>query len=72
VAVEVLAEFVEREAHLPLRVTLALTYYAVLSLFPALIALVGLVSFVMDPQTLVANLTAIIAQLGPSGAVQTL
>jgi membrane protein len=50
----------------------ALTYYGVLSLFPALAALVALVSLVMDPQTLVEKLTAIVSQLGPASAVETL
>lgn len=50
----------------------ALTYYAVLSLFPALIALVGLVSLVMDPETMIRELNAIVAELGPSSAGETL
>lgn len=50
----------------------ALTYYAVLSLFPALIALIGLVSLVMDPQTLIDELNGIVTQLGPESAVETL
>ena len=50
----------------------ALTYFGVLSLFPALAALVALVGLVMDPRALIENLTAIVAQLGPAAAVETL
>jgi membrane protein len=49
----------------------ALTYYAVLSMFPALIALVGLVGLVMDPKTLTDALRDIVGQLGPTSAVDT-
>lgn len=49
----------------------ALTYYGVLSLFPALIALVSIAGLVVDPQTLVRVLTDTIAQLGPASAVDT-
>jgi membrane protein len=50
----------------------ALTYYAVLSIFPALLALVGLVSLAMDPETLIDELNAIIVELGPESATETL
>jgi membrane protein len=49
----------------------ALTYYAVLSIFPALIALVGLVGVVMDPQALTDALREVVGQLGPASAVET-
>ncbi|AYN32275.1 MULTISPECIES: YihY/virulence factor BrkB family protein [Streptomyces] len=49
----------------------ALTYYAVLSIFPALIALVALVSVVMDPKTLVEKATDLISKVGPDSAVNT-
>ena len=49
----------------------ALTYYSVLSIFPALIAMVALVGLVMDPKTLTDALRDIIAQLGPPSAVET-
>jgi membrane protein len=49
----------------------ALTYYGVLSLFPALIALVSIAGLVVSPQTLVRVLTDTIAQLGPASAVET-
>jgi membrane protein len=49
----------------------ALTYYAVLSIFPALIALISLVSLVMDPQSLIEALTDLIASVGPQSAVDT-
>ena len=49
----------------------ALTYYSVLSIFPALIAMVALVGLVMDPKALTDALRDIIAQLGPPSAVET-
>ena len=50
----------------------ALTYFGVLSLFPALAALVAVVGLVMDPQTLIDSLTAIVSQFGPASAVETI
>lgn len=49
----------------------ALTYYGVLSLFPALIALVSIVGLVMDPKTVTDTLTKLIGSLNPN-AVETL
>ena len=49
----------------------ALTYYAVLSLFPALIALISLVGLVVDPATVTRVLTETVSALGPSSAVDT-
>ena len=49
----------------------ALTYYAVLSLFPALIAMVSIVGLVGDPRTTTDALLDIVAQLGPETGVQT-
>jgi membrane protein len=49
----------------------ALTYYGVLSMFPALIALVSIVGLVFDPQQIIKTLTDIVGQLGPSTAVDT-
>ena len=49
----------------------ALTYYAVLSLFPALIALVSIVGLVFNPADITKALTDIVGQLGPSSAVDT-
>jgi membrane protein len=49
----------------------ALTYYGVLSMFPALIALVSIVGLVFDPQQIINALTGIVSQLGPTTAVQT-
>ena len=49
----------------------ALTYYAVLSIFPALIALVSIVGLVMDPKTLTNALTDIVGSIGPKSAVET-
>jgi len=49
----------------------ALTYYGLLALFPALIALVSIVGLVMDPQTLTDALTDVISRLGPASAVDT-
>ncbi len=50
----------------------ALTYYAVLSLFPALIALVSIVGLVGDPADVTRTLTDIVGQVGPDSAVDTL
>ena len=49
----------------------ALTYYAVLSLFPALIALVSIVGLVADPVSTTRALTSIVTQLGPEDAAKT-
>src|ERR1041385_2247284 len=49
----------------------ALTYYAVLSVFPALIALVSIVGLVADPATITRILTDTVSQLGPKSAVDT-
>ena len=49
----------------------ALTYYGLLALFPALIALVSIVGLVMDPETLTDALTDVIGELGPASAVDT-
>src|SRR5215216_4536018 len=49
----------------------ALTYYAVLSLFPALLVMVSLVGLLADPATVTKFLTDVIGSLGPSSAVDT-
>jgi membrane protein len=49
----------------------ALTYYAVLSLFPALIALISIVGLVADPKTVTDAMTKVISQIGPASAVDT-
>ena len=49
----------------------ALTYYGVLALFPALIALVSIVGLVFDAQEVTRTLTDLVSQLGPASAVQT-
>ncbi len=49
----------------------AMTYYALLSLVPALIALVSIVGLVGDPKSVTDTLTKIIGQIGPSSAVDT-
>lgn len=49
----------------------ALTYYAVLALFPALIALVALVGLVADPATITNTLTKLVSSVGPASAVDT-
>ena len=49
----------------------ALTYYAVLSLFPALIALISIASLIVPAQDFVRVLTDLIGQLGPASAVDT-
>jgi membrane protein len=49
----------------------ALTYYALLSLFPALIAMVSLLGLFGDPRTTTSSLTEIITSIGPESAAQT-
>ena len=49
----------------------ALTYYGIMALFPALLAMVGIVGLVFDPQQVTNALTEVVAQLGPSSAIET-
>jgi membrane protein len=49
----------------------ALTYYGLLSLFPALIALVAIVGLVGDPASTTRTVTEIVTKLGPSSAADT-
>ena len=46
----------------------ALTYYGVLSLFPAIIALVSILGLVVPPATITRVLTQTISSLGPSSS----
>ncbi|HEX5592069.1 MAG TPA: YihY/virulence factor BrkB family protein [Solirubrobacterales bacterium] len=49
----------------------ALTYYGLLSLFPALIAMVSLIGIFGDPQTTTTKLTEIITEIGPESGAET-
>ena len=49
----------------------ALTYYGVLSIFPALIALVSIVGLIGDPATITRALTDIVSSIGPASAAET-
>jgi membrane protein len=49
----------------------ALTYYGLLSLFPALIALVSLLALFGDPQSTTRTITDVITKIGPESAAQT-
>jgi membrane protein len=49
----------------------ALTYFGLLSLFPALIAMVSLVGLFADPAATTRTLTDIVSGLGPSSAADT-
>jgi membrane protein len=49
----------------------ALTYYGLLALFPALIALVSIVGLVADPDWGTRTLTDIVSRLGPKSATDT-
>lgn len=49
----------------------ALTYYGLLALFPALIAMVSLLGLFGDPKTTTAGLTEIITSIGPESAAET-
>jgi membrane protein len=49
----------------------ALTYYAVLSIFPAFIAMLSILGLVVDPATITRVVTDTVSQLGPESAVDT-
>ena len=49
----------------------ALTYYGLLSLFPALIALVSIIGLFGDPEKTTQTITDMVAQLGPTSAADT-
>src|SRR5690349_13520569 len=49
----------------------ALTYYGLLSLFPALLAIASLVGLLADPVTTTDKITQIVRELGPSSAADT-
>ncbi|MBS1843577.1 MAG: YihY/virulence factor BrkB family protein [Actinobacteria bacterium] len=49
----------------------ALTYYGLLSLFPALIAMVSLIGIFGDPTSTTGSLTEIISEIGPKSAAET-
>src|SRR4051794_25958521 len=49
----------------------ALTYYAVLSIFPALLVMVSLVGLVASPDRVTSVLTDTVSQLGPATAANT-
>ncbi len=49
----------------------ALTYYAVLSIFPALLAMISIVGLVGSPQTIIKTLTDVVSSIGPASAVDT-
>ncbi|MDQ3725810.1 MAG: YihY/virulence factor BrkB family protein [Actinomycetota bacterium] len=49
----------------------ALTYYGLLSLFPALIAMVSLIGIFGDPKTTTMKLTEIITEIGPQSGAET-
>src|ERR687893_2309539 len=49
----------------------ALTYYAVLSVFPALIALLSIVGRVADPATVTRVITETVSEIGPATADET-
>jgi membrane protein len=49
----------------------ALTYYGLLSLFPALIAMVSLIGLFGDPKSTTQSLTEIVNELGPKSAAET-
>ncbi len=49
----------------------SLTYRAVLAIFPALVAMIALVSLVADPQAVTRQLTKLVSSIGPPSAAQT-
>ncbi|MCW2924110.1 MAG: ribonuclease [Thermoleophilia bacterium] len=50
----------------------ALTYYAILALFPALIALVGIMGLVMDPTTLTDGIKTIFKEVSPGSDTKSI
>ena len=50
----------------------ALTYYGLLSLFPALIALVSVIGLVADPAEVTKNVTKIVTDFGPTKRVESM
>jgi membrane protein len=50
----------------------ALTYYAVLSIFPAFIALISILGLVVDPATINRVITETVSALGPRDAANTI
>jgi membrane protein len=49
----------------------ALTYYSMLAMFPALIALISIVGLVVDPHQLATGLTTVLDQVAPGTAART-
>jgi membrane protein len=49
----------------------ALTYYGLMSLFPALIAFVGIVGLVADPRGATETITEVVNEIGPQTAADT-
>jgi len=49
----------------------ALTYYGLLALFPALIALVGIIGFFADPRSATETITEVVTEIGPESAADT-
>ena len=49
----------------------ALTYYGLLALFPALIAMVSLIGLIGDPKSTTESLTEIVTEIGPASAADT-
>ncbi|MGH2940977.1 MAG: YihY/virulence factor BrkB family protein [Solirubrobacterales bacterium] len=49
----------------------SLTYYGLLSLFPALIAMVSLIGIFGDPKSTTESITEIITEIGPASAAET-
>jgi membrane protein len=49
----------------------ALTYYGVLAMFPAVIALISIVGLVFDPKQVASGLTTVLNQVAPGSAAKT-
>jgi membrane protein len=49
----------------------ALTYYGILSIFPALLALVSIVGLIGDPHTVTREMTTLVTSIGPASAAKT-
>jgi membrane protein len=49
----------------------ALTYYGILAIFPALIALISIVGLIGNPRTIINDAAKVVSSIGPASAVNT-
>jgi membrane protein len=49
----------------------ALTYYGILAIFPALIALISIVGLIGNPRTIINDAAKVVSSIGPASTVNT-